>query len=244
MAMKPKIEVIYKDKNLLAINKPAGLLVHPIEGKKSEATLTDWLLEKYPEVKTVGDDPEHRPGIVHRLDKDTSGIILVPRNQKTFEYLKNLFQTHQIQKTYTAIVWGKMQPASGVIKKPIGIKTGTLKRTSDVRHAKMVKDATTVYRTVRRLKWENHDLTLLEVAPKTGRTHQIRIHLASTNHPIVGDRLYGGRRPTPSWVNRQFLHAGSVEFTLPDGKLLKLTAKLPKDLNLEKFETADPDSSL
>ncbi len=237
------IEILYEDKNLLAVNKPAGLLVHPIVGKKNEHTLTEWLLENYPEVKKVGDDPEHRPGIVHRLDKDTSGIILVPRNQKTFEYLKNLFQTHQIKKTYAAIVWGKMQPASGIIKKPIGIKSGTLKRTSDVRRAKMVKTATTIYRTISRLKWQNHDLTFLEVSPKTGRTHQIRIHLASTNHPIVGDRLYGGRRPTPSWVKRQFLHARSIEFNLPNGKLLKLNAELPKDLNLEKFEPADSDSS-
>src|SRR6266436_109346 len=128
--MEPKI--IHEDKNFLVVNKPAGLLVHGVKVKNpgprtAEQTLVDWLLKNYPEVKTVGDDPAMRPGIVHRLDKETSGVMLVARNQKTFEYLKSLFQAGQIRKTYLALVLGKT-PRDGIIEKPIGIRNGTLKR--------------------------------------------------------------------------------------------------------------------
>ena len=110
------IKVIYEDKNVVAINKPAHLLVHPY-GDGNDYALTDWLLKHYPEVKKIGDDPKTRPGIVHRLDKDTSGVILIPRTQEYFKYLKGLFQEHGIQKTYLALVWGKVQEKKGVIDK-------------------------------------------------------------------------------------------------------------------------------
>jgi len=116
--MLPKI--IYEDKNLIAVDKPGGILVHPARNEKprtkNELTLVDFLLKKYPEIKNVGDDKKTRPGIVHRLDKDTSGVILVARNQKYFEYLKNLFQTHQIRKIYIALVWGEIKPKKDLLK--------------------------------------------------------------------------------------------------------------------------------
>lgn len=236
-------EVLYQDKNVLAINKPAGLLVHPTRISK-EKTLIDWLLKNYPEVKNVGDDPKMRPGIVHRLDKDTSGVMVIARNQKAFEYLKKLFQTKQIKKTYIALVWGKIEQRSGIIEKPLGLKTGSLKRTVRTEKARMVKEAKTIYRVkkyvVLRQAQDNKvvDATLLEVEPLTGRTHQIRVHLASIGHPVVGDTLYS-RRVVPAGLKRQFLHAESIELTLPSGSRVKITADPPQELDLTQFAEAD-----
>ncbi len=232
--MTPK--VIYEDENFLAVDKPANLLVHPARNPKSqipnfkEPTLIDWILKRYPETKDVGDQPETRPGIVHRLDRDTSGLILIARNQKYFEYLKNLFQTHQIKKTYLALVWGKLEPRKGIIKKPIRIKTGTIKRT--VWQGKAEKEAITGYQVLKYLQ----SFSLIEVVPKTGRTHQIRIHLASIGHPIVGDKLYGLKKISLDKLgidlNRQFLHAQSLEFSPEAGKRIKIEAELPEELKI------------
>jgi len=230
-----KIEILYQDKNLIAINKPAGLLVHPT-ATNTEKTLTDWLIKKYPEIKNVGDDPKNRPGIVHRLDKDTSGIIIVPRNQKYFEYLKNLFQEHKIKKTYLALVWNEIKNKKGVIEKPISLKPGTTKRT--VFKGKMEKPAITEYELVknyiypRKFMPNQHKFTtfsLLKIFPKTGRTHQIRVHLASIGHPVVGDSLYGPKK-NPLGLKKHFLHAKSLEFNLSENRRIKIEADLPKEL--------------
>lgn len=227
--------VIYKDKNFLAVYKPAGLLTHPVSKANSksqitnskELTLVDFLVKNYPEVKKVGDEPEIRPGIVHRLDKDVSGILLVPRNQKYFEYLKNLFQTRQIKKNYLALVCGKIKEKTGTIDKPISIKSGTIKRT--VWKGKDEKAAVTEYKVLKYLNLHEQDFSLVEVSPKTGRTHQIRIHLASIGHPIVGDALYG-KKTNPFGLKRIFLHAESLEFSLAEGKRIRLEAELPDEL--------------
>ena len=232
-------EVIYEDKNFLAVNKHAGLLVHAARisaDKKQrttdkEPTLVDWLVERYPEIKNVGDDPALRPGIVHRLDKDTSGIMVVARTRESFEYLKSLFQTRQIHKTYLALVFGAVKEKSGIIEKPIGIKNGTLKRS--VRSEKMGKEAITQYKLVTTYHTlPTTYLSLLEVEPKTGRTHQIRVHLASIGHPIVGDRLYGtkeSRVKSQAMGARLMLHALSLEFTTVEGRRVKLEAEPPAD---------------
>ncbi len=226
--------VVYKDKNFLAVFKPAGLLVHPVatgiknkELRINESALTDWLVENYPEVKNVGDEPEIRPGIVHRLDKDVSGILLVPRSQKYFEYLKNLFQTRQIKKNYLTLVYGKIKEKTGIIDKSISIKSGTIKRT--VYHGKDEKGAVTEYKVLKYLNLNGQDFSLVEVSPKTGRTHQIRIHLASIGHPIVGDALYG-KKINPFGLKRIFLHAESLEFSPAEGGIIKLEAELPDEL--------------
>lgn len=218
------IQIIYEDKNFLAVNKPAGLLVHGIKSKTEEPTLVQWLLKNYPEVKDVGDDSETRPGIIHRLDKNTSGIILIAKNQRYFDYLKNLFQIHEIKKTYLALVKGEIKPREGIIDKPIGLKSGTIKRTVFTKNAKMIKSAVTEYKVKEYLP----KYSFLEVKPKTGRTHQIRIHLASIGHPVVGDSLYGGTKTSD--LDRLFLHAYSLEFASEQGEKIKLVADLSPDL--------------
>ncbi len=242
------IPVVYEDKDLLVINKPAGLIVHGVRGKHfregdqlKEETLVDWLLKRHPEIKDVHDftanvgqvNPEERAGIVHRLDRETSGIMVIPKTKEMFSYLKNLFQTRDVQKTYLALVWGKMPEKSGVIDKPIGIKDGTIKRTVHVKNARMVREAVTEYKVKEYIKiskiGDDNWLTLVEVMPKTGRTHQIRVHMAAIGHPIVGDSLYGGKK-SDLGLKRQFLHAESIEFAKPDGKRLKISAGLPAEL--------------
>jgi len=264
--MQDQIRVIYEDKNFLALFKPAGVLVHEARSIKHEAknnkksatcymlhasgTLVDWVLENYPEIKNVGDAPKIRPGIVHRLDKDVSGVILVARNQKYFEYLKNLFspygrspegrQGSQIKKTYLALVYGKVdpvrngvsngvEPKTGIIEKPIFLKPGTTKRS--VWQGKMEKPAITEYEVIKYFS----DFSLLKVMPKTGRTHQIRIHLSSIGHPIVGDTVYG-KKTNPFNLKRIFLHAEALEFSPNEGKRIKIESELPRDLkNIIKY---------
>jgi 23S rRNA pseudouridine1911/1915/1917 synthase len=236
--MEPSI--LYEDKDFLAIDKPAGLIVHPArisEKKKTrekEPTLVDWLVSQYPEIKNVGDDPVLRPGIVHRLDKETSGIMLIPRNQEYFEYLKSLFKAHAIKKTYLALVSGIPKKDQGTIDVPIGIKNGTLKRS--VHSRKMAKAAVTEYKVLKTIQMpgvdkKNTPFSLLEVSPMTGRTHQIRVHLASIGHPVAGDMLYGSKKQ-PEWASRLMLHAKSLEFTPRPGNLMTIEAESSDFLNL------------
>ncbi len=252
-------EIIYEDENFLAVNKPAGLLVHIANQKLKtenlklqETTLVDWLVKRYPEIQTVGDDPVSRPGIVHRLDKETSGIIVIAKNQKYFEHLKEIFKTRQIKKKYVALLHGSVVPEKGTIEKPIGIKDGTIKRS--VHSQKMVKDAVTKYKVIQYLKLSSEGgssfggktgnlklktkeaFSLVEVEPLTGRTHQIRVHMASIGHPVVGDALYGPRTNKRMkrgldvlTASRLMLHALSIEFTSDSGKRLRLQADYTQD---------------
>lgn len=245
------IDIIYENKNFLAVNKPAGVLVHhaKISGKgdvEKEPALTDWLLARYPEVGNVGDDPKTRPGIVHRLDKDTSGVLLVAKDQHYFEYLKGLFQENRIKKIYHALVLGVPKEEYGVIEKDISLKAGTTKRT--IFSGKLTKNAITEYRVKGKYRTARGSFSLLEVMPKTGRTHQIRVHLASIGHPIMGDALYGGKN-AKVWaeylgLKRQFLHAFSLQFESAPGEIMHLEAELPEELsravlNLQKLSTEE-----
>ncbi|MBI5147709.1 MAG: RluA family pseudouridine synthase [Parcubacteria group bacterium] len=243
----PEPKVIYEDENFVAVNKPAGLLVHAAHAKSEEPTLVDWLLRRYPEMKSVGDDPKSRPGIVHRLDKETSGVILAVRNREYFNYLKELFQKHEIKKTYLALLSGHLKSPRGIIEKPIGLKPGTTKRTTKTDRAKMVKEAVTEYSLKKRLEYddpgtaknEKIPYSLVQAIPKTGRTHQIRIHFASLGTPVAGDKLYGQKRD-PLNLPGHFLHAESVEFNLKNGSRIKISADLPDNLKkiLEKMKRA------
>ncbi len=238
------MHIIYETDDFLAINKPAGVLVHPGRpGETEEGTVVGWLRVEYPEIKGVGDEPKFRPGIVHRLDKDTSGILLIAKNQSSFEYLKHLFQTKNIEKTYLALVHGKVI-GRGKIDKPIGVKSGSVKRSVSAKNMKMIKEAITEYRAVK--LFQKGLYSLLRVSPKTGKTHQIRVHLASIGHPIVGDSLYGRKKENALGLNRQFLHAESIEFTTPDGSRVHLEAELPPDLEeaLQKAGRKEEDETV
>jgi 23S rRNA pseudouridine1911/1915/1917 synthase len=223
-------EVLLENKDFVILNKPAGLLVHGVfdkhGAKHSESTLTDWLARHYPETQQVGDVPEQRGGIVHRLDRETSGAIVVARTQEAFSQLKKLFQTRKVHKTYVALVWGKVQDDQGVVDKPISIKDGSVKRT--VFKGKMTREAVTEYRVVGRYSDGKDEFTLLEVSPKTGRTHQIRVHLSSIGQPVVGDKLYG-KKGTVADLDRQFLHAAKIAFEF-DARAIEAAAPLPKEL--------------
>ena len=225
-------KVIFEDKDIIVVDKPSGLMVHAVrinskrrvdEERSKEPTLVDWLVKRYPEIKTVGDDPDIRPGIVHRLDKNTSGLMVIARMQDSFEYLKSLFQKHQIKKTYEALVFGIPKKEHDIINAPIGIKNGTLKRSVHV--SKMAKEAITEYRVIKKYHSEEGEFALLEVKPQTGRTHQIRVHLSSIGHPIVGDALYG-KKKQPSFATRLMLHALAIEFVGIRGNHFEFEAKL------------------
>jgi len=203
-----KIDIIYEDNNILAINKSAGIMVHG-DGRSKEKTIVDWILEKYPEIKGVGKPmilPDgtriEKPGFVHRLDKDTSGIMLIAKNQKTFEFLKKQFQARTIKKVYQAIVWGNVKEDKGKIDKPIGRSpsTGYFLSSRGVR-GKM-REAVTEYKVIKRITnnqqpTTDNKFTILEVCPHTGRTHQIRVHLKYINHPIICDKIYFDERGAP-----------------------------------------------
>jgi len=228
---------IYEDKDFVVINKPAGLPVHAGGSIKSGETLVDWLIKKYPEIKKVGDDLTVRPGIVHRLDKETSGVMVAARTQEGFDNLKQLFKSRMVEKKYLALVRGVINQKSGRINLPVGtLKSHGVKRTVRKDYGKQMKEAVTEFRVLEHFP----DATLVEARPKTGRMHQIRAHFAALHHPIVGDRLYGGNKPSffmkgldkdlPAGLSRQFLHAGSLSFSYPGGRRFVFEASLPEDL--------------
>ncbi|MFA6495008.1 MAG: RNA pseudouridine synthase [Candidatus Paceibacterota bacterium] len=216
--------VLYTEKRFVIIHKPAGLLVHVAPHMKEQSTqptLADWVRKRFPQTQTVGDDPAYRPGIVHRLDKDTSGVMVVALTQEYFEYLKKLFAGHAMEKTYLAVVRGKVPEPGGVINKPIGITSGTTKRST--RSTKMAKEAITEYEVVRHFQRNHQSFSLLRVMPRTGRTHQIRVHLASRGWPVVGDPLYGGKKNV-RLASRLMLHAQKLVFDVDPGKRMEFDA--------------------
>jgi len=228
-----KIEIVFENDDFLVINKPAGVLVHAV--KSSQKSLVDWLIKRYPKIKNVGED-KNRPGIVHRLDKDTSGLLIIAKNNKSFFYFKNLFQNRKIKKGYIALVYGKFNEKTGLIDKPIGIVKSSVKHSTASKKMKNLKEAITKYEVIKSWQWEDEFFSLLKVFPQTGRTHQIRVHLASIGHSVVGDKIYGRRKPKIE--SHLFLHAFLLEFKLPNGGILRLESDLPDDLIqiLEKIE--------
>ena len=222
------MEILYTDNDLIIINKPPGISAHGGE-TVSGPTVVDFLLPKFPEIVSVGDDPINRPGIVHRLDKDTSGVMVVARNQPTFEALKELFKTRKVEKIYWAIACGILPKVKGIISDPIGrmvsnpLKRGIARGRSRIRGA---RDAVTEYQVLK----NGHAYSLVELKPKTGRMHQLRVHMASINHPIACDTLYGGKNVCcPEGCHRQLLHARSLSFSFPEGRRLNFEADIPED---------------
>ena len=228
------ISIIYEDKSILVLNKPAGLLTHPKHLQDKNESVVSWLLEHYPDIATVGDQPTLRPGIVHRLDKDTSGLIVVTLTKEGFEFLKKQFQTRQVKKMYMTIVYGDVKNNKGTIDLPLG-KLGTRQSTRiHGKHELNEKSAVTKYDVLRRYTLHATRYTLLAVSPLTGRTHQIRVHLKSIGHPVVGDPLYGGKSGKQDYakLGRFLLHAQQLSFTSPFGEALAFAVDPPEDFML------------
>lgn len=240
------LDIVYEDNDLSVINKPAGMMAHAGSGSTDDArnrgTLVNALLSHYAELSLAGD--ALRPGIVHRLDKQTSGLIIVARNDAAHLKLSEMFSRRQIRKTYLALVHGAMKDSHGTISTPIS--RDVIRRTRmTTRRETGARSAVSHYTVLERIASRFGKFTLVSVRIETGRTHQIRVHLASIGHPVVGDTLYGaparipviGARkksdPEPETValERNFLHAAELEFTHPvTGNELTLRASLPEEL--------------
>lgn len=247
-----EIPVLYEDTDFLIINKPAGLVVHP-DGKTQEYALTDWIHEKYPLISGVGEPYKtasgelvDRPGIVHRLDRETSGVLVIAKNQEAYEFLKKSFQTRKVKKTYHTIVWGLVKNDTGLIERPIGRSKSDFRKWSAERFARgELRPAITEYSVVARKTFDVHNtpfplnqkkgssipaqFTYLEVYPHTGRTHQIRVHFKAINHPVVADSLYAENHPKTLCFERLALHSKSISFTGLKGEPVVVEAELPED---------------
>ncbi len=227
-----ELKVIYQDNNLLVVDKPAGIVVFP-EGTNppagGEKTLIDLLLEKYPDLKNAGGMPRY--GIIHRLDKDTSGILLVAKNDKALDFFQKQFKDKKVIKKYLALVIGSLKTEKGIIETLIG-RSPKDRRKQKVYlphepKSKGKREAITKYRILEKFK----NYTLVEVNPKTGRKHQIRCHLSYLSHPIAGDKMYNFKnQPYPEGLSRQFLHANYIKIQLPNGEVKEFHSALPEDL--------------
>ncbi|MBI2635004.1 MAG: RluA family pseudouridine synthase [Parcubacteria group bacterium] len=262
--------IVYEDNDVVVLNKQAGISVHPSINEPSR-TIANALIARYPEIKNVGDPstssllgPEGpsgprtagqenlRPGIVHRLDKDTSGLLVIAKNQKAFEFLKKEWHPPdrmtsvvragegKVIKKYFALVCGHLKNEKGEIVSELARSVKDFRKRMVVRPEKNLektvsgKLSVTEYKVIK--KYRNY--SLVEVIPKTGRTHQIRVHMASLGTPVAGDKIYGKNKEIPQGLTHQFLHAHYLSFGLPSGKKLALEADLPDDLEqvLAKLE--------
>ena len=238
-----KIKILYEDSNILAIEKPSGILVHP-DQKSKEKTILDIFFKKYPKIE-----------IVHRLDKETSGVMLLAKNKKAHEFLKNQFKNREVKKIYVAIVSGFVKNDHGIVNKPIGRSPRDFRRHLSGHGARgEMREAITEYKVLKRFEAkasvpENFSgssrsrvqggshtdknfqapqhFSYLEIRPKTGRTHQIRVHMKYLNHPVICDSLYNPNGYCPKSISRLALHAKSIEFKNLKGKILKVESPLP-----------------
>lgn len=219
------LDVVYEDGDLLVVNKPAGMVVHPSHGH-SQGTLVNALLARYPNL-TVGDSG--RPGIVHRLDRDTSGLIVVAKTEHALEHLRRQFKSQKVRKTYLALVHGKPPTPEGVIEAPVGRDPRQRQRMAVIADGRPA-------RTRYKVREELGDYSLLSIAPETGRTHQIRVHLSWLGVPVAGDPVYGHERgarrvKSEMGLERQFLHAWRLSFERPGGEeRVSLEVPLPAEL--------------
>jgi 23S rRNA pseudouridine1911/1915/1917 synthase len=212
------VDVIYEDDDLLVICKPAGLVVHPSPGHTTH-TLVNALLARCPDLAGFVD--AMRPGIVHRLDRDTSGLMIIARNSHAQQYLINQFRARSVFKGYLVLVKGKLTPDQGIIDAPLGRDPSNRKRMAVVASGRQA-------RTGYKVKEYLDRYTLLDVTTETGRTHQIRVHLSAIGYPVIGDAVYGVRSP---YVKRQFVHAYRLGFRLPSsGEYREFICELPPDL--------------
>ena len=227
-------KIIYEDGSVLAIDKPAGIVVFPEgtlrrrSGQAREKTLIDYLVDKNPELKNVGERPRY--GAVHRLDKDTSGILLVAKREEALIFLQKQFKNREAEKKYIALATGEMKNNEGRIETLIARSPADPRKQKTYllgeKAPKNAREAITEYKVLERFQ----DYTLIEVSIKTGRKHQIRCHLSYIHHPIAGDKAYGFKdSPVPEGLLRQFLHASYLKVKLPSGQLKEFNSELPED---------------
>jgi 23S rRNA pseudouridine1911/1915/1917 synthase len=213
------LEVLYEDADVVAVNKPAGLITHS-DGRTKEETAEDWFKEKYKEVKL-----EHP--YVHRLDRDTSGVLVFAKNENAYEFLRKAFHDREVKKAYLAFVYGIPKEKKGIIDFDIGRSRKDFRLRSAQPKAKgRLRESLTRYEVI----GESGEYALLKVQPETGRTHQIRVHLKAINHQIIGDKLYSPNRPLALGLKRLGLHASEISLPLPSGSRVLITAPIPDDL--------------
>ncbi len=226
--MTPK--VIYQDSEILVIDKPSGWITNWANTTGSQPVVEDWIAKNYQ--LPIFNFQEFRHGIVHRLDKETSGLLLIAKTKESFENLQRQFKERIIEKRYMALVHGRLKQSFGLIDASVGRLPWRRDRFGVLPNG---REATTGYKVIKYIDIKNEKFTLLELKPKTGRTHQIRIHLKHIGHPIVGDEFYAGRktaRQDRKWCGRLFLHAGYIKFVHPKTlNVLEINSDLPQDLN-------------
>lgn len=239
-----KIKILFEDENLIVLIKPAGILVHPTSAQE-KVTLMNWLIETHPEILKQDWPDSTRVGVVHRLDRDTAGILVMAKTPEILDLLQKQFKEREVVKTYLALVYGSVENDQGEISVPITRGEGGKQKIETFAYSfskNRSRDAVTYYRVSRRFVLGQYKLTLLEVMPKTGRMHQIRTHLNYLGHPIIGDPLYNikaSRKISKNFnLKRQFLNAVKLEFTHPkteqkmsfsadlDSELKQILAKL------------------
>lgn len=229
-----QVSLITETESALVVNKPAGLIVHS-DGRTDESNLCDWILANYPDTAGVGEPIERadkediaRPGIVHRLDRETSGVLIIARSQRAYEHLKQQFKDREIKKEYTVFVYGEVTDKSFTIDEPIGRSCGDDFRKHSV--PPYTRGNNRPAQTDLVVKTATKRATHLRAYPQTGRTHQIRVHLKSIHHPIVCDSLYASGKECFWGLDRQALHAHRITFNLPDGRVISAEAQLPEVL--------------
>lgn len=224
-----KVKVIFENNDFLVVNKPSGISVHP-STSEPKGTLVNWLLARYPNIKSVGDEPASgniRPGIVHRLDKETSGVMVVAKNQKTFLWLKSQFQNHKVIKKYLVLVNGSPARDSGLVDLNIVRSKSDPTKNTVTKSKQEGRTALTYWKVLRRFP----DHTLLEATPQTGRMHQIRVHMKALGLPVAGDKKYGSKkRGSPKHIGRMFLHAEYLSFKAPNSEKFSFHCPLPPEL--------------
>ncbi|MFZ3301333.1 MAG: RluA family pseudouridine synthase [Microgenomates group bacterium] len=221
-------EIIHEDESFFVVNKPSGWITDSSNTTSNQPVIQKWIADNY---SFEANDFEHRNGIVHRLDKETSGILLVAKTNDSFGELQRQFKERLVHKKYTALVHGNVTPDEGVINETVGRLPWRRDRFGVLPEG---REAITGYKKLKNYSFENNDYSLLELKPETGRTHQIRIHLKHLGNPIVGDEFYAGRKTAKKdrkWCPRLFLHSGEIEFIHPVSKeKVKFSSPLPQDL--------------
>lgn len=243
-------EIIYEDADVLVVNKPYGMLVHEDWHSGAEGTLVEWFLARVPEAKGVGEEttkpdgtPLERSGVVHRLDRETSGVMVLAKNKEAHAFLKAQFHDRLAKKEYRAFVYGRIHDKWGTINRPIGRSAKDFKKRSAERGAKgTMRDAVTHFERIASGEYQEEPFSYLKLMPQTGRTHQLRVHLRAIDRPIVGDTLYGDKKVSVSnnlELNRLALHAHVLEIKLPSGESERFIAPLPLEFELAAERIAE-----